>query len=72
MFKNISRVRLGAVLLVLTFLPFLPIRFLPEFWAAAPDWVRYGAYVTGGLAGLGLVALVFTADYGTESTPTDR
>jgi hypothetical protein len=64
MFKNISRVRLGAVLLVLTFLPFLPIRLLPEFWATVPDWVRYGAYLTGGLACLGLVALVFTADYG--------
>ena len=71
MFKKLSRVRLGAVLLVLTFLPFLPIRLLPEFWATVPDWVRYGAYLTGGLACAGLVALVFTADYGTEPTPTD-
>lgn len=65
MFRKISRVRLGAVLLVLTFVPFLPIRLLPEFWAAVPDWVRWAAYATGGLAALGLVALVFTADYGT-------
>ncbi|HVX89693.1 MAG TPA: hypothetical protein VG940_12240 [Gemmatimonadales bacterium] len=65
MFRKISRVRMGAVLLALTFLPFLPLRLLPEFWATVPDWVRWGAYTTGGLACLGLVALVFTADYGT-------
>ena len=71
MFKKLSRVRLGAVLLVLTFLPFLPIRFLPEFWAAAPDWVRWGAYGTGGLACVGLIALVFTADYGEAPAQAD-
>ena len=71
MFKKLSRVRLGAALLVLTFLPFLPIRFLPEFWATVPDGVRYGAYLAGGLAGLGLVALVFTADYGEAPAQTD-